>query len=142
MRCTRGRCAPRSTSSASPPRWSVTETNTGTGPSGRPSVGVLSVPWIGVPPKGGSVSTVVHETTRRLADRFEFWIAGGATGRIPTNEVPGIEYCALGDWADRRLFDNWVALRERLARHHEHAYYRRSYHPSYARRAAAWFDRA
>jgi glycosyltransferase involved in cell wall biosynthesis len=88
------------------------------------------------------VSTVVHETTRRLADRFEFWIAGGATGRIPANEVPGIEYCALGDWADRRLFDNWVALRERLARHHEHAYYRRSYHPRYARRAAAWFERA
>jgi len=69
-------------------------------------VGIVSVPWTGVPPKGslGSIGNIVHELTRPLVDRYRFVLVGG-TSRSAEREVPGVEYVAIDDTADRRYLD-------------------------------------
>ena len=72
----------------------------------QPRIGVLSVPWTGVPPKSslGSIGNIVHEITRPLVDRYQFTLVGG-TSRSREREVPGPEYVAIDDAVDRRWLD-------------------------------------
>jgi glycosyltransferase involved in cell wall biosynthesis len=72
----------------------------------QPRVGVVSVPWTGVPPKNslGSIGNIVHEMTRPLVDRYRFTLVGG-TSRSREREVPGVGYVAVDDAVDRRWLD-------------------------------------
>jgi glycosyltransferase involved in cell wall biosynthesis len=109
----------------------------------RERIGVLSVPWVGVPPKGqGSISGKTHRLTEVLADQFDFTIVGGSTGRAPQNEHPAIAYVPIDASVDRRYLDRATGLAYRLAGRARHTYYRVPYHPYYARRAAAALARA
>jgi glycosyltransferase involved in cell wall biosynthesis len=109
----------------------------------REQVGILSVPWMGVPPKGqGSIAGKTHRITQLLTDRYEFTIVGGATGRAPHREHPDIHYVAIDESLDRRYIDRIVGGATRLVGRGRHDYYQSLYHPLYVRRAARAFREA
>ena len=107
------------------------------------NVGVLSVPWVGVPPKGqGSIAGKTHRLTEVLADRYEFTIVGGSTGRAPDRAHPAIRYVPIPERLDKRYIDRVVGMGGRLAGRRRHLYHQVPYHPVYVRRAAAVFREA
>lgn len=109
----------------------------------RERIGVLSVPWTGVPPKGqGSIAGKTHRTTELLADRFAFTVVGGATGRAPQREHPDIDYVPIDERVDRRYVDRLIDHGSRLVGRGRHLYYQPWYHPLYVRRAVKVFRAA
>ena len=109
----------------------------------REKVGILSVPWMGVPPKGqGSIAGKTHRITQLLTDRYEFTLVGGATGRAPHRQHPDIQYVAIDESLDRRYIDRIVGGVTHLAGRGRHDYYQPLYHPLYVRRAARTFREA
>jgi glycosyltransferase involved in cell wall biosynthesis len=108
----------------------------------KPRIGVLSVPWTGIPPKSslGSIANVVHELTRPLADRYRFVLVGG-TSRSADREVPGVEYVAIDDAIDRRWSDPaWraaAAVKGDRRPDAQHEWFHRRYASVAARRLAA-----
>jgi glycosyltransferase involved in cell wall biosynthesis len=109
----------------------------------REKIGILSVPWMGVPPKGqGSIAGKTHRITQLLADRYEFTIVGGATGLAPHRQHPDIDYVAIDESLDRKYVDRIVGHATRLIGRGRHEYYQPLYHPLYVRRAARVFREA
>ena len=103
----------------------------------RPKVGVVSVPWVGVPPKGqGSIAGKTHRLTEVLTDRFQFTIVGGSTGRAPDRAHPDIDYVPIPERLDKRYIDRVIGMGSRLAGRRRHLYHQVPYHPVYVRRAA------
>lgn len=105
--------------------------------NGRERIGIISVPWMGVPPKGqGSIAGKTHRLTEALADRYAFTVVGGATGRAPDREHPSIDYVAVDERLDRRYVDRLISHGSRLVGRGRHNFYQPLYHPLYIRRAA------
>lgn len=107
----------------------------------RPRVGVLAVPWVGVPPAGtGSVSRVVHELSRATADRLDLRIVSGPGRRSPGAELPGVIYNQLSDPVEEKVARR---LRRGLARvgvgSDPHPYHSRWFSAWYALQAGRWF---
>lgn len=104
------------------------------------SVGVLAMPWVGVPTSGmGSLSLVAHHITRPLAGEFDFTLIGGQASRDRTQEVAGIEYRAISNRWDRRFARRWSDVSERWQGKKRHPFYREVFYPFYARQAAKAF---
>jgi glycosyltransferase involved in cell wall biosynthesis len=89
-----------------------------------------------------SLATIAHELTRLLADRYAFTVVAGTSGRDATREVSGIRYHALKSRLDRRLSEPWTRLTDRLQGRNRHKFYRETFYPFFARRAADLFHRA
>ncbi len=101
----------------------------------KPRIGVVSVPWTGVPPKNslGSIGNIVHELTRPLANRYSFVLVGGMS-RSASREVPGVEYVAIDDTADRRFLDPLGRLGDRLRGGPSVDWHRPNFHHGYTTR--------
>ncbi len=103
----------------------------------KPRIGVVSVPWTGVPPKNslGSIGNIVHELTRPLVDRYSFVLVGG-TSRSTHREVPGVDYAAIDDTLDNRLYDPAWRVAGRVRGHPQVDWQRPNFHHHYANAAA------
>jgi len=100
-------------------------------------VGLVSVPFKGVPPAGpGSIAYIAHQLTRRLTDQADWTVIGGTWERAPNEEHAGIDYHAVSDRLDRWCLDRWRALDPRPANRALHPYHRPGFRQSYARQAA------
>jgi glycosyltransferase involved in cell wall biosynthesis len=103
----------------------------------KPRIGVLSVPWTGVPPKNslGSIGNIVHEITRPLRDRYSFVLVGG-TSRSKEREVDDVEYVAINDEIDRRYLDPLLGAVDRVRAGPRSHGQRAHFHTRYATEAA------
>lgn len=109
----------------------------------KPRIGVVSVPWTGVPPKNslGSVGNVVHEMTRPLVDRYSFTLVGG-TSRSKQREVDGVDYVPIDDQLDRRYLDPFFGAIDRVRSGRQPREHSSRFHSRYAVAAAERLARA